>query len=96
MARIVIRGQWTEVPDHLAGALAGLGAESYLRLEQMWLADQRAQYEQSARQQQPIQQQQSPQRHVARYSQEDQQAQELASRKKAIEQMMKDRAQIDD
>jgi hypothetical protein len=95
MARIVVRGQWTEVPDHLAGALAGLGAESYLRLEQMWLADQRAQYEQS-RQQPAQQQQQTAPRRVAPRAAEDQQAEELANRRAAIEQMMKDRAQIND
>jgi hypothetical protein len=53
VARIVVRNQYVDVPDHLAISLAGLGAESYLRLEEMWKADPHREYAQHVRPQKP-------------------------------------------
>jgi hypothetical protein len=87
VARIVVRNQFVDVPDHLAISLAGLGAESYLRLEEMWNADQRREYVQVARPQKP-----APQA-VTRARQPSPQPDEGAMRHAAVAELAKARGQ---
>jgi hypothetical protein len=87
VARIVVRNQFVDVPDQMATVLAGLGAESYLRIEEMWKADQRREYEQVARQQNP-----APQA-ATRARQPAPQPDEKALRHAAVAEMAKARGQ---
>ena len=92
MARIVVRNQFMDVPDHLALSLAGLGAESYLRLEQLWLEDRRREYEQTTRQQRPVPQPDVRSRLPTR--QLTAQPDEAAMRHEAVAELAKARGQL--
>jgi len=87
VARIVVRNQFVDVSDHMATALAGLGAESYLRIEEMWKADQQREFERATRPQKPVPQAAAPARRPA--PQQD----ETAMRHAAVAELAKARGQ---
>jgi hypothetical protein len=91
MATIVVRNKYVEVPDALAQTFAGLGAEQYLRIEEMWRRDQQEQWAARAGQQQAQSAPQQP-RQAPRVS-VDQEAERRAEAREVIAEMARSRGQ---
>jgi hypothetical protein len=93
VAVITVRNQYVEVPDALAQTFAGLGAEQYLRIEEMWRRDQQQQWQARAGQQPQQAPQPAPQQRQAVPARVDQEAERRAEAREAIASMAKQRGQ---
>jgi hypothetical protein len=91
VAVIYVRGQAYEVADHQALTFAGLGAEAYLRMGELWNADQQQRYTSAGQQQQ--QAQPAPQQQPAPVRRIDQEAEARVERRSAIAEIAKSRNQ---